>query len=59
MAVVLGITVGILGITGWHGFVYHYTAQIAVRPRHGPGVSRSGAARDGSRSGGATNSNTA
>lgn len=29
VAVILGITVGILGITGWHGFVYHYAAQIA------------------------------
>lgn len=30
MAVLMGITVGILGVTGWHGFIYHFASQLLV-----------------------------
>lgn len=29
VAIVLGIVVGIMGITGWHGFIFHYAGQFA------------------------------
>lgn len=30
VSVVAGIAVGICGVVGWHGFIYHFLAQIAV-----------------------------
>ncbi|GLC34106.1 ER membrane complex subunit 6 [Pleodorina starrii] len=29
VAVVSGIVVGICGVVGWHGFIYHFVAQLA------------------------------
>ncbi|GIL45164.1 hypothetical protein Vafri_2490 [Volvox africanus] len=29
VAVVAGIVVGICGVVGWHGFIYHFLAQLS------------------------------
>ncbi|KAG2491119.1 hypothetical protein HYH03_010563 [Edaphochlamys debaryana] len=29
VAIISGIVVGICGVVGWHGFVYHFVAQLA------------------------------
>ena len=31
ITVVVGSIVGILGVTGWHGFLYHIGTQLLVR----------------------------
>ncbi|PNH04752.1 ER membrane protein complex subunit 6 [Tetrabaena socialis] len=32
VAVLAGIVVGICGVVGWHGFIYHFLAQMACVP---------------------------
>jgi hypothetical protein len=39
ITVVVGSIVGILGVTGWHGFLYHVATQLLVRRRRRRGPS--------------------
>lgn len=32
---IAGIVVGICGVVGWHGFIYHFVSQLAVSGQPG------------------------